>query len=222
MKIAHINLNKGTLKTSKGNAEIDNTFSIIAELNRKEYTHIYFTYDKTPSRDVCDILDYALYKNFFVFLNDREISDTVIKEYSAKRYSENLFKDYATQRFKVTQIVLQNAELLPYYRVNNEVLYNHLQQYIIDSNYDVGLSSTTHYDKPQHTKYKDQEYHYTYVRHAQKAEQTLLDLLLQYINIKYYISVGFEPERKQRDENTPTVLPLSACSLGVSMHLYSD
>ena len=84
------------------------------------------------------------------------------------------------------------------------------------------MSSTSHRDKPNHAEYKGVEYNYDYIRHATMYVVSLQDLLNMYINIKWYVANGFEPEIVERSEDTPTVVPFSACEKGVGMYVYSD
>lgn len=216
---ATIDLNNETLTTSKGTASIESFSKTIQQLEQHHYTAIYFICKK-PTMRFLRTVKHALVLGFETFLNDTPMDYDNIKEYEQIIYDYFLFQEYDIQKRKALQLILQNAELVPYYR--NNTLAEHLKHFIIESGFDVSLSSTTHRDKPQHTTYKGEEYSYTHVRRAPMQEETLLDLLLQYINIKWYVAHDFVPEITTRDEYTPKVLPLSACERGVTMALYSD
>ena len=210
-----------TVTTDKGSVHTAELYALLlkcAQATNIESIHIICKHVNSTLIRYCK---FAMFNGKLIYFNGKEVADfNAFRAYQAEIADYFLFKDYNAQAEQCLNLIFKNRELLPYYRSNT--LEEYLQSYIKNSGYDVSMSSASHRDKPHHTEYKGVEYSYDYIRRATIYVVSLQDLLNMYINIKWYIANGFEPEIVERSEDTPTVVPFSACEKGVGMRVYSD
>lgn len=216
-----INFINNTITTDKGSVKSTELYTLLIKVAQSDKVECIHVICERITSTILRYCKYAMYSGKMIYINGREVADfDAFRKYQSEIADYFLFKDYSEQAQHCLNIIYHNRELLPYYR--KHTLEEYLQGYIRNSGYDVSMSSVSHRDKPHHTEYKGVEYDYDYVRRATIYVVSLHDLLNMYINIKWYIANGFEPEIVERSEDTPTVVPFSACEKGVGMYVYSD
>ena len=115
-----------------------------------------------------------------------------LNAFSAERNDYYLFKEYNERAQECLNLLFQNRELLPYHRTGNLIEY--LKAYVYNSHFDTALMSMSHTDKSHHTEYKGTQYDYDYTRRKLTYVQTLYDLLVAYVSIKWYVANGLTDE----------------------------
>lgn len=214
-----------TVTTDKGSVHTAELYTLLLKCAQAQNIESIHIICKRVNSTLIRYCKFAMFNGKLIYFNGREVADfDAFRAYQAEIADYFLFKDYSAQAEQCLNLIFKNRELLPYYR--KHTLEEYLQGYIRNSGYDVSMSSASHRDKPQHTKYtafgQTTEYDYDYVRHATIYVVSLYDLLNMYVNVKWYIANGFAPEIVERSEDTPTVVPFSACEKGVGMYVYSD
>lgn len=210
-----------TVTTDKGSVTTTELYTLLLKCAQAQNIESIHIICKRVNSTIIRYCKFAMFNGKLIYINGKEVADfDAFRKYQAEIADYFLFRDYSAQAEQCLNIIFKNRELLPYYR--NHTIEEYLQSYISNSGYDVSMSSASHRDKPQHTEYKGIEYDYDYVRRTTIYVTSLHDLLNMYINIKWYVANGFKPEIVERSEDTPTVVPFSACEKSVGMYVYSD
>lgn len=214
------NVDTNATSTLEQGTEIGFLFDCI---NSKQVDTIYVV-KQYPSYRLIKAIKFGLFKGKSFILNKKSIETFEdLKSFETDIQTYFLDKESEEQANQCLKIIFKNKELVPYYRKGNNVLMEHLQQYIYNAGYDVSLSSETYAHKSQVTSFKEGSKTYTfaydYIRTTTRSVVSLLDLLNQYINVKFYQEFNFEPEQVQT-AGAPEVVPLSACEKSIVNRIY--
>lgn len=165
----------------------------------------------------------CLVRGIEVIINTDYIADfEALKPYEQAIFDFIEGLEVQEETAKVLDIIVHNRELIAEYAKGIDNLHLFLDAYVQNSGFDVSMASATSYDKLSNGVMEDSyghkvEWSRNYTAKYTVYHTSLLDKLNMYLNVKWYIANGFEPERIDKDADI--VVPVSACSEYLQMYV---
>ena len=157
------------------------------------------------SKDILSMIKYCEMVGLYVELHlNKDTLHTSTELQAWFTESQQTKEEWAIGRECIDLMVKHTPELLKYAKKSNDELIEVLHNQIYNSGYDVSMQSIFNQDGLNSGVYEDRigkkhEWSRTYTKRYERYNTQLKDLLLMYINCKFYAQNNFEQDRSSEE-----------------------